>query len=150
MANFSSILDMPSSDVKFPKLPVGSYIGVVKGMPRYGKSTKKMTDFVEFQIQLVEAMEDVDPDLLEEFGTLSEKSIPLTFYYADSDGAPLEGGFKRLRAFLDNCGIEGEGTVRQQIEQASGRTIVVEIKHTPSADGQSVYAQIDGTAKYGD
>jgi len=144
MPNFSSILDMPSSDVRFPKLPVGSYVGVVKGMPRFDKSTKKQTPFVEFQISLVEPMEDVDQDELADFGPLGDKTIPITFYYE------TEGGFNRLKTFLDNAGVEAEGTIRQQIEQAPGRTIVVEIKHTPSSDGQSIYAQIDGTAKYGE
>lgn len=144
MANFSSILDMPSSEVKFPKLPVGSYVGIVKGMPRYDKSTKKQTPFVEFQIQLTEAMEDVDPDELEAFGPFAEKTIPLTFYYE------TEGGFNRLKAFLDNCGVEDYSNLRVGIEEAPGRTIVVEIKHEPSADGQSIYARIDGTAKYGE
>lgn len=144
MANFSSILDMPSSEIKFPKLPVGSYVGIVKGMPRYDKSTKKQTPFVEFQIQLTEAMEDVDPDELEAFGPFAEKTIPLTFYYE------TEGGFNRLKAFLDNCGVEDYSNLRVGIEEAPGRTIVVEIKHEPSADGQSIYARIDGTAKYGE
>jgi hypothetical protein len=144
MANFSSILDMPSSEVKFPKLPVGSYVGIVKGMPRYDKSTKKQTPFVEFQIQLTEAMDDVDPDELEAFGPFTEKTIPLTFYYE------TEGGFNRLKTFLDNCGIEDYMNLRVGIEEAPGRTIVVEIKHEPSAAGQSIHARIDGTAKYGE
>jgi hypothetical protein len=135
---------MPSTEVKFPKLPVGSYVGLVKGMPRYDKSTKKQTPFVEFQIQLTEAMDDVDPDELEAFGPFAEKTIPLTFYYE------TEGGFNRLKAFLNNCGIEDYSNLRVGIEEAPGRTIVVEIKHEHSADGQSIYARIDGTARYGE
>jgi hypothetical protein len=144
MANFSSILDMPSTEVRFPKLPVGSYVGVVKGMPRFDKSTKKQTPYVEFMISFVEPMADVDPDALEDFGPIADKSLPLTFYYE------TEGGYNRLKTFLDNCGVEDEGTPRQRIEQVPGRTIVVEVKHVASQDGQSIYAQIDGTAKYGD
>ena len=144
MANFSSILDMPSSEVKFPKLPVGSYVGIVKGMPRYDKSTKKQTPFVEFQISLTEAMEDVDTDELEAFGPFGDKTIPLTFYYE------TEGGFNRLKKFLTDCGIEDYDNLRVGIEEAPGRTITVEIKHETSQDGQSIYARIDGTAKYGE
>ena len=144
MANFSSILDMPSSEVKFPKLPVGSYVGIIKGMPRYDKSTKKQTPFVEFQISLTEAMDDVDSDELEAFGPFGDKTIPITFYYE------TEGGFNRLKKFLGDCGIEDYPNIRAGIEEAPGRTIVVEIKHEPSQDGQSIYARIDGTAKYGE
>jgi hypothetical protein len=145
MANFSSILDMPASEWKFPKLPVGSYVGIIKGMPRYDKSAKKQTPFVEFQIQLTEAMDDVDTDELEAFGPFTEKTMPITFYY------DTEGGANRLKAFLDNIDIDITGRpAREAIEEAPGRTIVVEIKHTPSQDGQSIYAQIDGTARYGE
>jgi|SRR5215472_343172 len=143
MAEFSSILDRSPSEVRFPKLPVGSYVGVVKGMPRYDKSAKKQTPFVEYKITLVEALEDVDADALEDFGPISDKELPITFYYEN------EPGFKRLVAFLDNCGVDDEGTLRQRCERAPGSTIVVEIKHTPSQSGDSFYAQIDGTAKYG-
>jgi hypothetical protein len=144
MANFSSVLDMNPSEVKFPKLPIGSYVGVVKGMPKLDKSAKKQTPYVEFQIQLVEACDDVDQDALQEFGPFGDKTVPLTFYYE------TEGGFNRLKAFLVNCGVEDDGTTRQQIEQAPGKTIIVEIKHEPSQDGQSIYARIDGTARYGE
>jgi len=159
MANFSSILDMPSSEIKFPKLPAGSYVGIVKGMPRHGKSTKKMTEFVEFQIQIVEPLkgEDgestVDTDELEAFGPLGEAALPLTFYYSDSDGKALEGGVRRMRDFLSSCGLE-EGdnynNYREAFEQVPGRTLIVDIKHQPSQDGRSIYAQIDGTARYGE
>lgn len=142
--NLNSILDMPSSAVRFPKLPVGSYVGVVQGMPRYDASTRKGTKFVEFQIKLFEACEDVDPDELEEFGLIADKQLPLTFYYE------TEGGYRRLSAFLDNCDIADKGTLRQRIEETSGKTLIVQVKHTPSQDGMSVYAQIDGTAKYGE
>lgn len=148
--NMSSILDMPTSFLSFPKLPVGNYVGVVTGMPNYGTSSKKGTHFVEFTIKLFEAMDDVDPDALEEFGSIADKQLPLTFYYANADGTALEGGVRRLTAFLDNCGIEDNETLRQRIEEASGKTIIVEIKHTPSQDGTTVFAQIDGTAKYGE
>jgi len=147
MPNFSSVLDMNPSEVRFPKLPIGAYVGIVTGLPKFDKSTKKQTPYVEFQIQLSEPMDDVDEDALAEFveqsGPISGKTMPITFYYE------TEGGFNRLKAFLENAGVEPVGSARQQIEQAPGRTIIVEVKHVPSTDGQSIYAQIDGTAKYG-
>lgn len=151
MPNFSSILDMPSNEIRFPKLPVGSYVGIVKGMGEYKKSAKKQTPFLEYQVQLVEPVKDengnstVDEDELEAFGPLGEKTVPMTFWYES------EGGKNRLITFFENCGLETHGeSIRVLNEQTPGCTIIVEIKHEPSADSQSIYARIDGTAKYGE
>ena len=143
--NFSSILDKASSEVKFPKVPVGAYVGLVTGMPKYDKSARKQTPYVEFQIQLTEALEDVDADDLADYGPLGGKTLGLTFYYE------TEYGFKRLQAFLENCGIEDGGvSTRERIEQAPGSTIVVVVKHKISEDGRNVREEIDDTKPYGD
>lgn len=144
--NLNNILNKSFGETKFAKLPVGSYVAVVLGMPEYKTSPKKGTPYAEYRIKLFEAMEDVDTDELEEFGSIADKEMPLAFYYG------TEGGTRRLQAFLENCGIDTSGseTMQQLMEEAGGKTVIVQIKHTPSQDGMSVYAQIDGTAKYGE
>jgi len=144
MPSFASILDTPSQEINFPKLPVGSYTGLVKGMPKFDKSARKQTPYVEFTIQILEAQGDVDPDELTDFGPLAELEMPMTFYYE------TEGGAKRLLAFLDNCDTDEEATPRQRIDETPGKTVIVEVKHEISADGQFTRARIDGTAKYGE
>ena len=70
--NFSNILDKPATDVERPRpLPVGTYLTVIQGLPRYDKSSKKQTDFVEFTHQIVSALDDVDPDELAAAGGLT-------------------------------------------------------------------------------
>ena len=148
MANeFSDILNKSFDDIKFPKVPVGTYVGVVKGMPRFDVSTKKGTPFAEMTIQLHQAMDDVDPDDLEEYeaeeGSISEKQMPLTFWYKS------EGGMNRLKAFVQNCGVDLKGhTPQSALEACQGKTLLVEVKHVNSQDGNSQFAQIDGTAAY--
>lgn len=47
--SFSSILDRAPSEIEKPKpMPVGSYITLLVGQPRIDKSTKKQTEFREF------------------------------------------------------------------------------------------------------
>lgn len=146
-SSFSDILNKSFDDIKFPKIPVGTYVGVVKGLPRFDVSTKKQTPFAEVQIQLYQAMDDVDQDELEEFetesGPISEKTMPLTFWYKS------EGGMNRLKTFITNCGIDLKGhTPTTALEATQGKTLLVEVKHVNSQDGQSQFAQIDGTAEY--
>ena len=150
MANFSSILDMKTDDIKFPKLPVGTYVGVVKGLPEFGASSQKGTQYVRFQIELVDAGEDVEADDLEEFGNVAGTTLPITFYYADASGQALEFGTTRLRKFVEDCGVEGATNLRQGIDQCPGQTVLVKVKHSMNQDSGITRAELDGSAKYGE
>ena len=139
--NFAPILDQQSSTVERPKpLPVGTYVCVVKGFPRYDKSSKKGTDFVEFTLQPLQAAEDVDQEALEEMGGFTNRTIRATYYIT-------EDAKWRLKKFLNDCGIEEDDlTLRQRIDLSPGRQVLAAIKHQPSDDGESVYAQLSMTA----
>lgn len=137
---FTSILDRQSSEIERPKpLPVGTYNCIVKGLPRYDKSSKKQTDFVEFNLEIQSAEDDVDEDAIAAMtGGVVGKSIKDTYYLTE------EAAF-RVKDFLDNAGVEDEGTLRSRIEQTPGKQIKIFIKHEPSQDGQSVFARIGKT-----
>lgn len=136
---FASILDRPSNEIERPKpIPVGTYSGVVMGLPRYDKSSKKGTEFVEFTIGNLAAGDDVDADALDSMGGAANKTMKAT-YYLTEDAA------WRLKDFLDHLGIEDEGTLRERVEQTSGKSVRFFVKHEPSQDGQSVFARIDKT-----
>lgn len=136
-ANFGSILDTPSAAVEKPKpLPVGSYITQVKGLPRFDKSSKKQTEFVEFDLQFLAAGEDVDQEALAAIGGFQGKSIKATYYLTET-------ALWRLKEFLDACDIEeGELTLRQRIENAAGAQVGISVNHEPSQDGESVFARV--------
>jgi len=137
---FTSILDRQSSEIERPKpLPVGTYLCIVKGLPRYDKSSKKQTDFVEFNLEIQSAEEDVDADAIEAFkGGVVGKSVKDTYYLTE------EAAF-RVKDFLEHCGVEDEGTLRSRIEQTPGCQLKVFIKHEPSQDGQTMFARIGKT-----
>lgn len=149
--NFSDILDRAPTEVEKPKpLPAGKYSTVLIGVPRYDKSAKKQTPFVEFQHKLTSAGEDVDQDALKEAlaqadGTsrrLADIVMKNTFYLT-------EGSAWRLKEFLGDCGFDvdsDEHSLREMIEQSSGRSVDIYIKHTPSQDGKSIFAEIASTA----
>lgn len=144
--HFESILDRPSEDAERPKpLPQGSYLCVVSGLPEYGKSSKKQTDFVAFNLIPQQALDDVDTDALEEIGGLEGKSITDTYYLTPN-------AEYRLREFLDHCGVPSRDdddeklSHRARIEMATNCQVIAFIKHEPSQDGTSVFARVSGTA----
>lgn len=142
---FGSILDTASLSVEKPKpLPVGTYICSVKGLPKQDVSAKKKTEFVEFTLQILGVHDDVDQTALAEVlkgKSLSEKTIRATYYIT-------EDAVWRLKDFLDHCGVEdGEGiSLRQRVSATPGAQVNATIRHRPSDDGTSIYAELGGTA----
>ena len=144
-ATFSSILDRPASEIEAPKpLPQGSYVTVLVGQPKRDKSTKKQTDFVEFQHKITGAGDDVDAEALAEaLGVrgLTDVVMKNTFYLTEASAW-------RLKDFLRDCGLDidsDEMSIREMIEQTAGRSIGIFVKHQPTQDGQGVFAVIDHT-----
>lgn len=143
--NFGSVLDLESSTVEKPKpLPVGTYICVVKGQPRFDVSKQKKTEFVEFTLQTMQADDDVDQEALIEAlkgKALSEKTIRATYYLT-------EDSVYRLKDFLDHCNVDdGPGiTLRQRISGAPGCQVLATIRHRASEDGTAIFSDLAGTA----
>lgn len=135
--NFGALLDKPSSEIEKPKpLPIGTYICVVKGLPRFDKSSKKQTEFVEFTLQPLAAHDDVDQEALQAMGGFANKTIRATYYIT-------EDSLWRLKEFLDHLGIEGEDeSLRQRIEQAPGKQVGAVMVHEASQDGTNLFAKM--------
>lgn len=140
--NFGSILDKPSSDIERPRpVPQGTYLCTIKGLPRYDKSSKKQTEFAEFTLVPLQAMDDVDADELTTMGGLTDKEFKHTFYLTEKSAY-------RLKEFLvDDLGIDEQDSLRPMMDETPGKQVLVYIKHTPSEDGKSVYANVGSTAK---
>lgn len=142
--NFGSILDKAPSDVKAPEaLPVGSYLCTVMGLPRYDKSTKKGTEFVEYNLVIQDVGEDVDEeDAKAVDGGLRGKSIKATYYLTDT-------ALYRLKEFLEHCGLDVEHaeSMRELVDQAQGQQVIAYLKHEAATDGSDrVFARLAGTA----
>lgn len=143
MANFSDILDKPATEIERPKpLPVGTYTWVVRGLPRYDKSTKKGTPYAEFTLECLGPGDDVDVEALEEAGGFTGKTLRLTFYLTE------EAAY-RAKDFAIDCGVEIEGlTLGQMLEACNGCQVLAEVRHQASEDGERIYAQIGKTTPF--
>lgn len=149
--NFGNILNKPASQIERPKaIPIGNYIWLVQGLPRQDVSARKQTPFYEYTVKPLQATEDVDQEALDEAlsrkdGTkkaLGDFTQRLTFYITENSAY-------RLPEFLKHCGLDvtdDEVTVEQLAQQAGGCQFLGTIGHTPSEDGENVYANIVRTA----
>lgn len=140
--NFTSILDEQPTEISRPKpLPAGTYTCVVQGQPRYDKSSRKQTDFVEFTLRPVSAEEDVDQDELNESGGLEGKTIRATYYLT-------EDAVYRLDEFHEHCGIDisEPASRRARNEECVNATVIAVVKHRASDDGQRIFAELARTA----
>lgn len=142
--NFSSILDIDDEDVQRPaQAPIGTFLFTVRGLPRADFSSKKGTEFREYTLVAMQAMDDVDEESLDEFLTmpsgekrkLSEAPFPkATFYLTDNS-------LFMLKDFLDACGVESGGKLRDRIDKANGCQVLGKIKHTPRQSGDGIRAE---------
>ncbi len=151
-ATFQSILDAPATDsVRPPAMPAGTYLCLVKGLPRRDKSTKKGTDFIEYTIQFVapyinaEGESDVDAEQLAEFGEVKGKDMRLTFYMTEASAY-------RHREFLENdLKLDCEGKSHwAAAQEAPGSQFLASIRQKARDDGKGVYSEIGSTAPVGE
>lgn len=140
--NFASLLDEAPEEINRPKpLPAGTYTCVVRGQPRYDKSSKKQTPFVEFTLAPIAAGDDVDEEELAGMGGFDGKTIRATYYLT-------EDAIFRLDEFHTHCGIDLEqpASRRQRNDEVVNAQVVAVVGHRASDDGQSVFAELKRTA----
>jgi hypothetical protein len=140
----TSILDRSPASIKRPKpLPPGTYLTVVRGLPRYDKSSKKQTEFVEFTLVIQKPADDVNPEDLAAMGGCIGKEIKATYYLTDD-------AVYRLKDFLEHCDFDvdsDEATLREMSEQAAGSQVWATIRHESSQDGKQIFARLRDTAR---
>lgn len=150
--NFGSILDRPASDFERPvPLPAGTYLAVIQGLPRRDKSTKKQTDYIEYNVKFLKPFEnddgetDVDLDELKTMGGCKDKEMKLTFYITE------KAGYRHSEFLADDIGIELEGKSQwEAAQEAAGQQLLVFVKQVPREDGKGMFSEIAKTAPVGE
>jgi hypothetical protein len=141
--NFAALLDKAPTEIEKPKpLPVGVYTCIVKGLPKFDKSSKKQTEYVEFTLQPIATVGEVDEDALKASGGLEGKTLRDTYYIT-------ENSLWRLKKFLEDCGLDVDDesqSLRTLIDATPNCQVNVSIKHEMGNDGQTAYANIAGTS----
>ena len=142
--SFTDILDMPIEDIKEPKaLPPGTYLTIVDGQPEYAKVGQNQTECVNFNLKPLQAGPDVDPSQLAEVldgANLQDKKIRHRIFLTD------ESKHRAKKFLLNDLGLH-PSTIRQMVQEAMGKQVMVKLVHQASQDGTQVYHQVQSTAK---
>lgn len=123
MANLSHLLGKKTGDVEKPKpFPIGHYLWNITA---YGivESSKKKTPGIEFQVKMVEPMDDVDEDDLGLVKNPHERQKRLTFWLT-------EDSLWRLKDFLIALGVnDDDKTLEELLPETVGEQFIAGIVH---------------------
>lgn len=141
MADFESLLSMNADEVERPKpRPAGHYIALITGH-EFGESSKKKTPYVRYAVKLMEALSDVDEEMLEEAGGFEDAKMSVDFYVT-------ENSLFRLKEFLaDHVGLEMDNRpLKEGIPEAVNNQVGVVVEHEISTQSpEDVFARIRRT-----
>lgn len=147
MADFESVLDKKIEEVEKPKpKPVGTYLGVLQGLPTEKKVGQDEMEVIGFRVKLMSAQEDVDQEDLSAQPPISEWPALRHDIFIHT-----EQGVWGLRQFLKNTlGFEdGAGTIRQILAETPGRQLLVKVRQRPFINKQNepeIATEIESTA----
>ena len=110
-------------------------------MPKFDKSSKKQTDYVEFTVKPLAYIGEYDEEALKAMGGFGDKTMRLVFYIT-------EASLWRLKDFLEHCGLDVEEakSLRELIEATPNCTFRGQIAHRIGNDNKTAFAEIVSTA----
>lgn len=152
---FSSALDRKLEEIKRPpNLPVGHYVWQVMKHPEIdsfeSRNNGNTYERVTFQLQCVEASDDVDSDDLAEYGNVAGAVQRKTFLFSNSDDekAAFDRSMFNLRRFLGHLGVDEGISLSEAFAASIGGRCLGEITHRPDPnDPEVIYAEVGRTAE---
>lgn len=101
MPNFNDVLAMAAAEVEKPALPpVGTYRFRITKVPEMTEAASGDWDIVNFNVQAVEAMDNVDTDDYK--GDIKNIRLRKSFLFNKNDEAEFDRTLYNLRNFLEN------------------------------------------------
>ena len=149
---FTDALDRKLEDIQRPaNLPAGHYIWTITKHPEIDEFTSKAGDpfsRITFLVQCVAPTEDVDPDEIEEFGTVAGALCRKVFLFNESESE--KQGFERnmfqLRNFLGHCGIDESLPVNESLAATVGTQFIGMLNFRPDqTDPEIIYTEVGKT-----
>lgn len=119
---YADILNTARDDIKEPQpLPLGSYVAMVKGLPRIDKGGKNNNDFAEYEFSLVSAGADVDQNELAAAGGLP-RDLKHTFWITPKSLFIIERFFEAAQ--IDRVSAP---TISEALTQTPGRSVTIQV-----------------------
>jgi hypothetical protein len=153
MANFQDILNRKASDIKPPPAyPVGSYHCLVDGPPEAQESSQKGTPCRVFKFKIIAPGADVNPqDLAQIDGGVIGKTLTgqphAAFYLVETAVWRYKEFLEDALAISPNKGNGEEKTLLEMEAEASGKQVMVKLRHEISQDGKRMMHRIDSYAR---
>lgn len=150
--NFASVLDKRPSAIEKPTpMPNGVFLMTVDGLPVITKQGKENTEVVIFKLRPMQAVQDVDPNELAEFTRLkplNDRTIDAKFWMTDAAAYRLMDflclfGLAKYNEQTKNYDTEGDQSPRALIPMTMNQQVLVQMKQTPSDDGQRMFSNPD-------
>lgn len=144
MSSFTDILNMPSEAIKPPQpLPIGTYMAIVDGVPEIKQIGKQGNSAAVVKFKVMQPQPDVDTNALIEAlngKQLTDVAVASNFFLTDAAAY-------RLKDFLVTLGIDLTGkSIGQGLNEAPGKSVLINIGHRPSDDGKAMFMDIKGYA----
>lgn len=142
--DFASIASQKVSEIERPPLaPAGTYRFKVTKLPSQENisSDKGEWDVLTFFLQAQEAMEDVDPDLMEAYGDPTSISQRLQFFFDKNDATKFQQTLFRLRTFLEKhlgC-ISEDDTIASGLNAAVGAECLGTVTHVQDKNDKDLF-----------
>ena len=157
MMDFTSALDTKVEDFEEPKLqPEGTYIWAVTKAPEsrvVGKNDE--WDMLTFNVKCISAEDDVDPDDLQEFGSVANNPNRVSYIFPkDPDEKnSWDRTMAQLKRFLGST-LQIDGfdnmTLKEALAASPNHQFLGVLKHKPRKDDPNIInAEITSTAPLG-
>ncbi len=151
---FQDALDKQGQDIERPpNMPVGTYRWVISKHPTMDSIADGRFDVIDFMLQCVEPLEDVDPDAISEYGKVQGKVMRHRFLFNTdpNEKAAFDRTLFNLKIFLrEHVGL-GESfdnmTLKEALAESVNQEVLASVSWRPDRnDPEIVYDQIDKTA----
>jgi hypothetical protein len=146
--DFNNILNETIETVERPPIPPGGhYLMVVNAVPKI--TDREQYQIVDVFLKGVSAGDDVDPDLLKEYGKVDSVTARRSFIFNKEDNAAFQQTKFRLETFLfDHLGIELGVSLKEALNASVNKKVLVEIGARPDKEDPTVlYTDVKSTAK---
>lgn len=121
-----------------PLLPQGSYICSVAKAPTFRETGENdMYHVISYTLNVLSAMDDVDPDAIAEFGDITKQQIRHDFLFNTEDQALFDRTKYNVRRFLEeHLQIEGAEKMgmKQALQESVNHQCIVEVGWRPNPD----------------
>lgn len=147
--NFNEVLNTRASDIqKPPTLPSGTYVWKVSKLfkeSQIGSGSWQVIDIPIVPISPDSESDDIDPDLLEEFGNLSAGVNSIRFMFPtepDRDTDRLRTANQLKKFLLDVLQVDGDDdtTIKELLAKSVGCEFRAQAIHRPVDD--NVYVDV--------